>query len=252
MSRSTWARVARRSPIALVGAFVASVALAAPASAHVEVDADGARALAQNVEVSFSAESESASAGITKLEVILPSGLNPADIGYKDGPKGWKLAPTDRGYTVAGPAVAAGEDVSYSVIVRQLPDAESVAFKTLQSYSDGRVDRWIELEKSHDDGGGHGHGNSAPVLELKPAAAGAKPVPPSASATTPEPATPAPTTQKPTAAASGAQDSDAAGKETASDDSSSMPLIILSGAVVLVGAVAGVWWWRRKSSADAS
>ncbi|GAA0473938.1 DUF1775 domain-containing protein [Streptomyces olivaceiscleroticus] len=60
-----------------------------------------------------------------------------------------------------------GGDAEYSIGVRQLPDAEELAFKTLQTYNDGRVDRWIELSAPSDDG--H-HGNEAPALELKAAA----------------------------------------------------------------------------------
>jgi hypothetical protein len=68
-----------------------------------------------------------------------------------------------------------GEDAEYVVTVRQLPDAKKLVFKTLQSYSDGRVDRWIELEDPAEDGHGHGDGHPEPHLELKPAAPGAKP-----------------------------------------------------------------------------
>ena len=49
------------------------------------------------------------------------------------GPDGWKLAPTSRGYTVSGPKLAVGEDAEYVVTVRQLPDAKSLVFKTLQT-----------------------------------------------------------------------------------------------------------------------
>ncbi|MGW2717784.1 DUF1775 domain-containing protein [Streptomyces sp. NPDC001492] len=36
-------------------------------------------------------------------------------------------------------------NAEYSVVVKQLPDAEELAFKTLQTYGDGHTDRWIEL-----------------------------------------------------------------------------------------------------------
>lgn len=52
----------------------------------------------------------------------------------------------------------AGEDAEHSVVVRQLPDAEEVVFRPLQTYSDGRVYRWIEAGAS---GGDHSHGNEA-------------------------------------------------------------------------------------------
>lgn len=167
----------------------------------------------QNVTLSFVAESESASAGITKLRVILPKGLAPGDITYKEGPKDWKFTAGDDGYTVAGPAVPAGEDAEYAVNVRQLPDAKSLPFKTLQSYSDGRIDRWIELEKSADGG----HAASAPVLTRKSAESGAEPVSPSAEPTTPAPTTPAPT---PSAAA---ETTTAASVDEKADDGAQPP-----------------------------
>ncbi|MFW3464217.1 DUF1775 domain-containing protein [Streptomyces microflavus] len=170
MSTPARARTARRSAGVAAAAITACLVLASPASAHVEVESEGARALAENATLSFSAATESASAGINKLEVFLPKGITPADVTYEEGPEGWKFTATKEGFSVSGPAMAVGEDAAYSVVVRQLPDAKSLVFKTLQSYDDGRVDRWIEVEKS--TGGGHGH--SAPVLELKEAAPGAE------------------------------------------------------------------------------
>ncbi|MGB8943233.1 MAG: DUF1775 domain-containing protein [Streptomyces sp.] len=242
MSRSTRTRTARRLSVLTGVALAASFALSGPASAHVEVDAEDASALAEDVTLDFTAESESDKAGITKLEVILPKGIVPADVTYKEGPKGWKLKATDRGYTVSGPKVATGEDAAYSVTVRQLPDAKSLAFKTLQTYDDGRVDRWIELEKST----GAGHGSPAPALELKPAEPGAKPLSPSPTA---EPTTAAPSTADPS---SSAATDDKAADETASekdDDSSSALLIAIGVAVVLVLLAGGAWWWKRQSAA---
>lgn len=247
MSRTTriiGARTARRLSVVVGAALAASVALAVPASAHVEVESPGAAALAENVTLEFTAESESDKAGISKLEVILPKGIRPADITYKTGPKGWKLAATDRGYAVSGPAVATGEGAAYAVVVRQLPDAKSLAFKTLQSYADGRVDRWIELEKSDD--GGHGHGNAAPELALKAAAPGAKPVAPSptAPATTAAPST-EPAEGKPSGTAG------AEGEEKAQDDdgmNAALPIGLGAAVVVLVG---GLWWFKRRGAGSA-
>lgn len=139
---------------------------AGPAAAHVEVESEKARALAENVEIRFEAESESDTAGIAELRVVLPEGIGPEDVVYGEGPAGWKFTASDDGYTVKGPAVKTGENAEYSVVVKQLPDAKELAFKTLQTYSDGHVDRWIEL-----DGSGE---NPAPVLELKAAAPGAE------------------------------------------------------------------------------
>ena len=154
-------RTARRLSTLTGVAATAVLVTAGPAAAHVEVESDRAQALAENAEISFDAESESDAAGITSIRVVLPEGIAPADVTYGKGPKGWKLTAGDDGYTVEGPAVKVGENAEYSIVVRQLPDAKELAFKTLQTYGDGSIDRWIEL-----DGGGE---NPAPVLKLKAA-----------------------------------------------------------------------------------
>ncbi|MFM9444689.1 DUF1775 domain-containing protein [Streptomyces acidiscabies] len=169
-------------------AATALVLLTAPsAAAHVEVKADNPQALARNVELTWSAESESATAGIKEVRVVLPKGIAPADVTYASGPKNWTLAPTSDGFTVTGAPMPTGEDVEVSVTVKQLPDAEQLVFKTLQTYSDGKTDRWIELEKpGKEEEEDHSHsGNPAPVLKLKAAALVQSTPAPSAPATTP-------------------------------------------------------------------
>lgn len=159
---------ARRPTLATAVAATAVLLTAGPASAHVEVESESTQALAQNVEIAFDAESESATAGITEIRVVLPEGIAPADVAYGEGPKGWALTVNDDGYTVKGPAVKAGVNAEYSVVVKQLPDAKELPFKTIQTYGDGQVDRWIELDENGE--------NPAPVLKLKAAAAGATPI----------------------------------------------------------------------------
>ncbi|MFG2550507.1 DUF1775 domain-containing protein [Streptomyces sp. NPDC048581] len=238
MPRPTLPRTLRRTGALTAVAFAAAVAFAEPAAAHAEVEAEGARALDQNVALTFTAESESGSAGISKLEVILPEGITPADITYKEGPKGWKLVPTDRGYTVSGPKLAVGENAEYVVTVRQLPDTKTLVFKTLQSYSDGQVDRWIELEEES-EGDGHGHGHPAPQLDLKAAAPGAKAVSP-----TPTP-TEEPTTAAPSTSAPSTPSAEAAADDTDGDDGMPVALPIGIGAAVVVLGV-GAWWFRSR------
>ncbi|MEU1107195.1 DUF1775 domain-containing protein [Streptomyces tibetensis] len=244
MHRPTLARSLHRLGALTAAAFVVTVATAGPAAAHAEVEAKGARALDQNVALTFSAESESGSAGITKLEVILPEGITAGDITYKQGPEGWKLAPTSRGYTVSGPKLAVGEDAEYIVTVRQLPDAESLVFKTLQTYSDGKVDRWIQLD-DEESGDGHGHGHPAPRLDLKPAAPGAKEVGPTP-VEEPTTASREPIAQSPTPASSA--------KPAADDgeDDDGMPLAVpigIGGAVLVLGG--GAWWLKGRRNEGA-
>ncbi|MDX2551042.1 DUF1775 domain-containing protein [Streptomyces stelliscabiei] len=244
MHRPTFVRSSRRLGVLTAAAFAVAVATAGPAAAHAEVEAEGARALDQNVDLTFSAESESASAGITKLEVILPKGITPADLTYKKGPDGWKFTPTARGYTVSGAKLPVGEDVEYVVTVRQLPDAKSLAFKTLQSYSDGNVDRWIELEEEA-EGDGHGHGHPAPRLDLKAAAPGAEVVSPTPSE---EPTTAAPSPE-PSAKTSAPSAQAAADSPDDGGGSPAVPLAI--GAAVVLALGGGVWWLRSRKGGTA-
>ncbi|MGI5197016.1 DUF1775 domain-containing protein [Streptomyces sp. CA-288835] len=230
-------------------AFAVAVVTAGPAAAHAHVEAEGARALDQNVPLTFSAASESGTAGISKLEVILPKGIAPGDVTYKKGPTGWKLTATDRGYTVSGPKLAVGEDAEYVVNVRQLPDAKSLVFKTVQSYSDGKVDRWIELEEE-ESSDGHGHGHPAPRLDLKPAAPGAKPVSPSPSEE-PTPSAPSsdaaagePKTGTSTPAA------EPAANNAEGDDG--MPVAVPVGIAASVLVLGGGAWWLRSRRGESA
>ena len=249
VSKSTRAaaRVARRTALAGAAALTATLALAAPAAAHAEVEADTSRALAENVTLSFVSEAESDSGGFTEVRVVLPEGIAPGDVTLGEAPKGWKLKATSDGYSVAGPALKTGVDAEHKIKVRQLPDAKEIAFKTVETYSDGEVSRWIELPS-----GGAEPEQPAPVLKLKAAAPGAKPVGPSPSSSTAESPAPGatPSAAESDAAAAG---SDTDAKAAEADDSSSTGLII--GGALAVPAVlgGGVWWLvRRRGAASRS
>ncbi|MDX3695443.1 DUF1775 domain-containing protein [Streptomyces europaeiscabiei] len=174
--------------------------------------------------------------------MILPKGMVPSGIAYEEGPDGWKFAPTSRGHTVSGSKLAVGEDVEYVVTVRQLPDAESLVFKTLQSYSDGKVDRWIELEES--EGDGHGHGHPAPRLDLK-AAPGAEVVSPTPSEE-PTTASPSPSPSPETSAATSAPSAEPAADSADGDDGGSLAVPLGIGAAVLLALGGGLWWLRSR------
>ncbi len=233
--------------LAALGALVVLGVSAGPAAAHAGVTASDPRALAENVTLSFTSEAESDSAGIAELRVVLPKGIAPDAVTLKDAPEGWKLTATPDGYSIGGAALAIGTDAEYSITVRQLPDEKSLAFKTLETYGDGKVSRWIEVPT-----GGEKVDNPAPVLELKAPAPGAEPVAPSPSPTpTPTPATtpsavpseqPSAADPSALAAASNAEATDA--EETGSGGTGT---VLGAVAAVLVAAAVGAFWWLRRS-----
>ncbi|MCH5671055.1 DUF1775 domain-containing protein [Streptomyces gilvus] len=238
MSTYHRARTACRVTFAGALALTATLALAGPALAHAEVEADTPRALAENVTLSFVSEAESDSAGFTQLRVVLPEGIAPGDVKLDAAPKGWKLKPTGDGYTLGGPALKAGVDAEHSIKVRQLPDAKEIAFKTVETYSDGEISRWIELP----DGGPEPE-QPAPVLKLTAAAPGAKPAVTAS----------APSSPTPSAAASAPSDATPAASEEAAErdeDSSTVPLVA-GVAVAVVALGGGAWWLVRRRSASA-
>ncbi|MEU1476927.1 DUF1775 domain-containing protein [Streptomyces sp. NPDC005760] len=235
MSRITLPRLSRLS-VAAAGAATAVILAAVPAAAHTEVEADKAQALAENVTVSFHAEAESDSSGIKEVRVVLPEGIDPADVTYGEGPKGWTFSATSDGYTVKGAELKTGESAEYSVVVRQLPDAKEVPFKTLQTYGDGHVDRWIELDENGE--------NPAPTLKLKAAAPGAKPVGSSPSASASPSPSPTPETTTPAASPQAA--------DTAKGDEGGLSAAAWTGigVGVLVAAAAVVFAVRRRGGAE--
>jgi len=236
-------RTARRLAL-LAGAGAATVLLAAvPAFAHVEVESKTAQALAQNAEIDFEAESESATEGITGVRVVLPEGIAPGDVAYGKGPAGWVFAATADGFVLKGPAVKAGVNAEYSIVVKQLPDAKELPFKTLQTYSDGRTDRWIELDDTGE--------NPAPILKLKAAAPGAKPVASASPSPSPSaPATPTPSAAEPTVSVPASPQAEATEKK---DDDGGLSGAAWAGIAVglLAMAAAVAFFVRRKGAAAA-
>ncbi|MFJ5223712.1 DUF1775 domain-containing protein [Streptomyces sp. NPDC088400] len=241
MSTHHFTRATRSFGFVSVLALTATLAMAGTAYAHAEVTADKPQALAEGVTLSFISEAESESAGFTQLRVVLPEGIAPDDVSLAGGPKGWKLKTVQDGYTVEGPTLPAGTDAEHKIRVRQLPDTKEIAFKTVETYSDGEVSRWIEVA-----GDGEEPEQPAPVLKLKAAAPGAAATSPSPAAS---PSSSAPPSGTPSASSS-TETSDQ--KNTAEEDERSSPVLLIGvGAAVLLALGAGAWWLaRRRRTAD--
>jgi uncharacterized protein YcnI len=223
---------ARRLAVVSTVAGIAVVFAAGPALAHVEVEAAPARALATNALLTLSAEAESGTAGISGLRIQLPAGLVRGDLRLASGPAGWRLAGSGDVVTASGPALPVGRSLELGIRVRQLPDDRQLVLKTIQSYTDGKRDAWIELPSAsvpEPD-------QPAPIVRLQAAAPGATAVP----RTTPT--TPAPTTSAAvptTSPASTPRSSGAAPAAGVADDGSNAVWMfggVLAGIAVL-GAV---------------
>jgi uncharacterized protein YcnI len=162
---------------AVAGVVVAG--LAAPAFAHVEVSADKKQAGATDVTVTFNGEAENPKAGIMTERVVLPEGIAPADVSPVKMPSGWKYTANTDGFTVGGKALKIGTDAVWSVKIAKLPtDQTRLNFKTLETYGDGDVVRWIEIQEPGQDE----PDNPAPLLIVKAAAKTAPATSPSPSA----------------------------------------------------------------------
>jgi uncharacterized protein YcnI len=154
----------------VVGAALAVGVLAAPAWAHVQVEADPGSPGAADATLKIMAAGESGTAGTSKLEVVADPAIPADQVTLVSGPTGWTVTPgTNGGFTLAGPALAKGDDAHISVKVAKLPDAPQVTFKVVQTYSDGEVVRWIELTGAD----GKEPDNPAPVVKLTVGAASA-------------------------------------------------------------------------------
>jgi uncharacterized protein YcnI len=175
-----------RSSLLVRGAVVTGVAavavlIAGPASAHVTVNANGATQ-GGYTKVAFRVPNEKDTASTTKLEVNLPTDTPIASVSLKPMP-GWtaamvksKLATPIRNeggeiteavsritWTAdAASAIRPGQFQEFEVSLGPLPKTDQVAFKALQTYSDGEVVRWIEVPAA----GAEEPEHPAPMLKL--------------------------------------------------------------------------------------
>lgn len=191
-------RARRAGTVAAVTA--ATVLLAAGAAgAHVTVHPETYAKGATDGVLTFRVPNEEDSASTTKVQVFLPTDhpvlgvlVHPQD-GWTAKVTTTKLktpVKTDDGtiteaaseITFSGGKIGAGQYEDFDVAFGQLPDDTGrLVFKTLQTYSDGKVARWIE-----EPSGGQEPDNPAPVLKLTAGDATAAPAPAKTAAATAE------------------------------------------------------------------
>ncbi|MFD9795750.1 YcnI family protein [Streptomyces sp. NPDC059070] len=213
----TLRRALRRSAVVTAATAAALLGAGATASAHVTVHAENAAKGATDGVLTFRVPNEESGASTTKVEVVVPvdhpvlSLLVTPEAGWTAQVTTTKLktpVKTDDGtiseavsqITWTGGAIKPGQYQDFHVAYGQLPDdADELTFKTLQTYSDGKVARWIDESKPGQDE----PANPAPVLHLGAATSEQSP---QASG---KPGAPAPAVSTaPSAAGSKASDSD--------------------------------------------
>ncbi|MFJ9693721.1 YcnI family protein [Kitasatospora sp. NPDC101183] len=242
---------ARRLAAVALTAAASVVALAGPAFAHVTVN-PGSAAQGGYTAVDFRVPNESDTASTVKLEVNLPLDHPLASVRTLPMP-GWtaavEKAKLDKPIKVhgsdvteavakitwtadAGVKVAPGQFQEFRVSLGPLPtDADSMAFKALQTYDNGDVVRWIDESKDGQPEPAH----PAPVLKLTKATAGD--------------AHGATATASPAAGAHGDSSDHAAASDgdKTSSDSTARTLGVVGIVVGVIGTAVGIAGLRRKS-----
>lgn len=222
--------------MAVTAGVVAATLSGGPALAHVEVEADKTQAGSKDVTLTFNGEAESSSAGIRSERVVLPAGLAPGDVTLVKAPAGWKFTTASDGFTIGGKALKVGQDAVFAVRLAQLPsDAPTLSFKTLETYGDGEVVRWIDLPQAGQPEPDH----PAPTITIKGAVKGA----PSSAA----PSSAAPSSPAGSPAASRA--AEVAAPSTAGDarPAGSHAGLWTAVAVIVIIALTGLVLWRRRA-----
>jgi uncharacterized protein YcnI len=179
MSTTRTTAALRRAGLVTALAAAGVLTAAGVASAHVTVHPESYAKGATDGVLTFRVPNEEDTASTTKVQVFLPTD-HPV-LGVLVTPQdGWtakvttsKLntpVKTDDGtitdavsqITWTGGKIGPGQYQDFNVAFGQLPDdTGQLTFKTLQTYSDGKIVRWIEESQ-----GGEEPDNPAPVLKL--------------------------------------------------------------------------------------
>ncbi|RZU54313.1 uncharacterized protein YcnI [Krasilnikovia cinnamomea] len=173
--------LARATVVAGVAA-VTTLALAGPASAHVTVNPNSATQ-GGYTKVAFRVPNEKDTANTTAVEINLPADTPIASVSLKPLP-GWsattvksKLATPIKKHDTeiteavtkitwtaadANSQIKPGQFQEFEVSLGPLPATNQIVFKSLQTYSDGDIVRWIDVPAAGQEEPEH----PAPVLKL--------------------------------------------------------------------------------------
>src|SRR5919106_4881837 len=212
-----------------VTAAVAVVLAAAPAAAHNEWEPATA-APATVVDLTLFVEDEQPDAGTTTVELFFPA---PITVAALPAVPGWTATLMDG--NLGGPASGvtweggpAAGDVELPIRLGPLPgEPGRLQFKTVQTYDNGEVDRWIDDWPE----GAPQPPAPGPVLDLVPGGPGSIPATTTASTTTTV------STTTTTTAATTTETAEAAAEDTDDDSNSNVVPFLVAAAVIL--AVAG-------------
>ncbi len=166
--------------LAATAAIIGAAAL--PAAAHVTVNPREATA-GGYAKLTFRVPNESDTASTVKLEVAFPQDAPFASVSVRPVP-GWTVTTETRKLTTpikahdseiteavsrivwtadAAAAIKPGQFQEFDVSAGPLPEVQQIIFKSLQTYSDGNIVRWIEEPKD-----GAQLERPAPVLKVLP------------------------------------------------------------------------------------
>jgi uncharacterized protein len=224
MSTSTSSTRSRRLLTTGAGVLALTLAVAGPAAAHVSVSSPDAARDGYG-KVVFRVPTESDTASTTKLVVSLPADTPFLHLTAQPKP-GWSVSMQEGRlpepvevdgtevteavrtvtWTADGDGIAPGEFDEFALSGGPFPDADSVTFSAEQTYDDGEVVAWDQLQRGDEE-----PEKPAPVLTLQAASADGH----------------------------GAHGADAAETSaTTSGDGGDTVAVVLSGAALLVALVA--------------
>jgi uncharacterized protein YcnI len=226
----------RRVIVVGVTAGAALLFVAVPAAAHNEWEPETA-APGSVVDLTLFVEDEQPDAGTTTVELFFPAPITvaalPAVPGWTATPMDGELGRPASGVTwTGGPAPG---DLELPIRLGPLPSEPGrLQFKTVQTYDNGQVDRWIDEWPE----GAPEPPAPGPVLDLVPGGPGSIPATTVASTTT------ASTTS--TTAATTTTETEQAAAEDTDDDSDGNVVPIVVAAAVVVAVAGGVFAFVRS------